>query len=404
MRTITMLLTGLALLIAACASTDPAEAAGRGRLAVVDDAGNVAVLQPDGNDVIAVTDDATSSSVYVQPTWAPDGRHLAFSRAGTDGAEVVIHDTADATAERIETPSPAFYFSWADDGDRVAYLANDTGGAGLTMAILDVEATPIRDDVGRPYYFSWGADGSMVEHIGLDRLAVVDAAGEDEDWSLGSPGVFRAPQWIESGVLFVERGSPTSRLVLGPERGDPRTIAEVGEGAAFIASPAGDRVAVQTVGAGQGDEFAVNARRVGAQEAPTLPANRLVVVDLETLEWTRVGEDRPVIAFWWSPAGDRLLVLTLESQQRAALGWRVWSDDGLSDPIEFTPAPELARDVLPFFDQYAQSLSFWAPDGSAFAFPGSIDDESGIFVVETGEDPSPTKIADGSWVAWGTGP
>ena len=66
------------------------------------------------------------------------------------------------------------------------------------------------------------------------------------------------------------------------------------------------------------------------------------------------------------------------------------------------PAPGLLRDLVPFFDQYAQSMTLWSPDGSAFAFPGVVDGEDGIWVQElAGADPR--RIAGGSWVAWSSG-
>ena len=59
----------------------------------------------------------------------------------------------------------------------------------------------------------------------------------------------------------------------------------------------------------------------------------------------------------------------------------------------------MLQDTFPFFPQYAQSLSFWAPDSSAFAFAGQVEGQGGIWVQDLAED-SPTMVSDGTWVAW----
>jgi TolB protein len=401
MRRFAAIVVILAAVVAACSSNSDAEPPGPGRLVIIDDSGNVALVDRDGTDRTAVTDDAGATSVYFQPTWSPDATRLAFSRAGVSSSEVVIHETDTDARASVDTAFPAFYFSWAPTGDRVAFLGNGPSG-GLQLSVVDTAGTELRVDVGQPYYFAWHEDGSMVVHVGTDELAVVDPDGAYVETGLGAPGVFRAPEWTDDGILYVERGTDVGRLVLTPEDGEARLLAEVPGGASFSTSPAGDRVAVQAVASDQIGDFAGAGRLAAAQEASRLPANRIVVLDLETLEWTRVGDD-PVLAFWWSPDGERLLVLTVPDASPRELAWRVWfADAGLGETLDFVPGPELFRDVVPFFDQYARSLTLWSPDGSEFAFPGTIDGEAGIWVVAVGDDGAmaPTKIAEGTWVAW----
>ena len=78
--------------------------------------------------------------------------------------------------------------------------------------------------------------------------------------------------------------------------------------------------------------------------------------------------------------------------------WSMWSESGTEELVRFTPEPRFITEFVPFFDQYAQSVSLWAPDGSAIAFPGVIDGNSGIWVQAI--DGEPTRIHDGSWVSW----
>lgn len=375
----------------------PVEPAGTGRLVIVDPGGNVAIVDPDGSNLEAITDDANASAIYFQPTWSPDANRLAFALASSTTSDVVIHDLTTGTSDRIETAFPAFYFSWARESDRLAFLGNAAGG-GLQLSVVDRSAAPLRSDRGQPYYFSWGPEGSMVVHVGVDRLEALDAEGGSQERELGAPGIFRAPQWLDRGIFYLERVDGVGRLILNSSDG-AATLAEVTGGASFVVSPDGSRVAIQAVEAAAEGELASNAVLAVAQAAPRLPANRLVVLDVETLEWRRVTNE-PVLAYSWSPNGKRLLVLTVPDASAPELAWQVWEDGDLGAPITFVPTPTLFRDVLPFFDQYAQSLRFWSPDSSSFAFPGAVDAEPGIFVVDVDGDSTPTKVTEGSWVAW----
>jgi hypothetical protein len=74
----------------------------------------------------------------------------------------------------------------------------------------------------------------------------------------------------------------------------------------------------------------------------------------------------------------------------------VWTADGTkTDYAEFLPSVVMVRDMLPFFPQYAQSMSYWSPDSTAFVY--AADD--GIWVQEL-DGARPNNVSDGSWVAW----
>jgi hypothetical protein len=81
----------------------------------------------------------------------------------------------------------------------------------------------------------------------------------------------------------------------------------------------------------------------------------------------------------------------------------VWAaDTGMRNYGTFIPSEPVARDLLPFFPQYAQSLSLWSPDSAAFAFSGEIGGERGVWVQELAES-QPRLVAEGTWVAWSGG-
>ena len=77
--------------------------------------------------------------------------------------------------------------------------------------------------------------------------------------------------------------------------------------------------------------------------------------------------------------------------------------DGTSSFLtpRFVPSMLIAGAYLRFFEQYAQSMSLWSPDGSAFAYPGTNEDgEEGIWIQSARPDRAPVLVADGDFVAW----
>jgi len=96
-------------------------------------------------------------------------------------------------------------------------------------------------------------------------------------------------------------------------------------------------------------------------------------------------------AFWFSPGGRWLLVLAQTSRPSAELrgaggaggGARSWRwviyDCEERRPFGATPSGELsaalAQQYVPFFTQYAQSVSPFSPDGGAFCY---VTDEGGF--------------------------
>lgn len=376
-----ILLSVVALALAACSSQTE-----ESQPVAILDGGDVIVLDSDGSNRVVITEEQNDS--YFQPTWSPDGDLLAFSSNDPDPTlHVGLTDGSDLHA--TTTGSFPFYFSWSSDND-LAFLSN--GASGLALEITSLTdgtlASPRLIDSGQPLYYSWNPEGTMLAtHIGTDRLELNDLGSTQP---LGPrPGMFQSPQWTEGGIAAIEQGLRDQTLSIIGLDGEATAVATVLGPATFVATNDGTNIAIQSV---QADSGAVNA---SFQVLPTIPSNRLVVIDTETGEHTTVTQD-PVLAYFWDPAGDRLLVFDIVPGPQAR--WSIWSEDGLQEMVRFDPEPGFVGAFIPFFDQYAQSVSLWAPDGSAFAFPGGIDGESGIWVQSIDGDLD--RISDGTWVAW----
>jgi hypothetical protein len=390
----------------ASASTEPTPAAADeisapGRLAVVGVDGSLYTSRANGSDRV---DMDVGGGRAVQPAWSPRGDRLAWviqrvSDTGVGGA-IVVAGPRGQHPVTTETPFLPYYLSWSPTGDRVAFLGS--GGdpaAPVEMGVLDLSRARTRVHSvagGAPFfYFAWAPDGRRVlAHAGLDRLEEVDLAGHVTSVSR-RPGLFAAPAWSADGgtLVYVERiGGGLQRLVAKADDGPTRVLVEGRGTLSFVLRPDGGAVAYQLLGAGDGDLF---------DRRPTEPGDGVRVVDVRTGVTRRATTIR-TLTFWWSPDGERLLALAPEPEAAGTIPflWQVWQD-GRTVEAEGRHSPTLSvlRDYAPFFTQYAQSATPWAPDGSAFAFPAESSDGSGQIVVqEVGGEPVP--IGPGVYVTW----
>lgn len=389
-------------------SSPPTGAAGgpgaAGRLVVLDDLGNLVTVDPDGSDPVVIDAAVRGETLVRQPTWSPDGGRLAWVRlrmsdGGTSASLVTAAADGTAPSETPTTVAP-FYLSWDPTSSRIAYLGS-SASAGIELGIVDVagggQAVPL--DAGSPLYLSWDPSGEeMVVHVGTDRLERLGIDGTHATVN-DRPGVFNAPVWTSDGrsLVYAEETDDGQRLVahdLDAERGEELVPFE--EAITFIVSPDGSRVAFQVASGDDDDGFQVLQSRDDV--AP------LSVLDRRTGAIERVA-DGVAPAYFWSPEGDKLLYMVPEvAADRVWFRWGVWDGRSAFTTPRFAPSLEFARDYLQFFEQYAQSMTLWAPDGSAFVYAGSGESgETGVWIQPARPGAEPVLAANGVFAAWSPG-
>ena len=358
-----------------------------GRIAVLDSSGTLTAFDADGSDAVVLADSVPGETLVRQPTWSPDGARIAWVGLAADGtsADVVVA-AADGTRS-TDTPVAAapFYLSWDPTSSRVVYLGG-SAAADIELGLVDVAAStyaPI--DAGSPFYFSWAPAGKqLLVHVGTDRLDLLAIDGTLT--SLGDhPGTFSAPVWTADGrtLVYVMQSGDRQRLVAYDLGTDRREILARFEGTiAFVVSPDGRRVAFQVL------------------QDQTL-VTPLSVIDRKTGAIERVATEYSP-SFFWSPEGAKLLSLVPEvTAERVWFRWGVWEDGSSFTTGRFVPSLEFSRDYLPFFEQYAQSMRLWSPDGTAFVYAGESESgESGVWIQPATPDAAPVLVADGVFATW----
>jgi dipeptidyl aminopeptidase/acylaminoacyl peptidase len=373
------------------APTVPSEVDGLGgRLAVLDENGNLVTMDPDGSHEITLAEVEPGRSEVRQPSWSRDGGriawvHLHVTEASTLAVGVATSTDRGTKATESRTLVTPFYLSWDPTSSRIAYLASPGGGE-IELAILELaghsSGTPL--DTGQPFYVSWGPEGDrMLVHVGTTRLQTLGLDGTLTTVA-DRPGAFNAPVWTADGRSFVYASTRAGHQQLvvqdtDAERG--RSLVPFEGLITFVVSPDGERVAFQPF--------------MGGEASP------LTVVDVASGRTTEIT-DQTVAAFFWSPDGERLLYMDPDpTGDRVWFRWGVWDGERAFTTPRFIPSQRLFDEYLPFFEQYAQSMSLWSPDGSAFAYPGMDENgDTGIWIQSARSDRAPVMITEGDFVAW----
>jgi Tol biopolymer transport system component len=358
-----------------------------GRIAVLDGRGTLTAFDADGSDAVVLAHSVPDETLVRQPTWSPDGAHIAWVGLAADGTSADIMTAAADGKRPTDTPVAAapFYLSWDPTSSRLVYLGG-SATADIELGLVDVGAStyaPI--DAGNPFYFSWAPAGKqLLVHVGtdrLDRLAIDGTRTSLDD----RPGTFTAPVWTADGrtLVYATQSGGGQRLVaydLGTQRRD--VLARFDGTIAFVVSPDGQRVAFQVL------------------KGPTL-VTPLSVIDRKTGTIDRVATEYSP-AFFWSPDGDKLLSLLPElTPERLWFRWGVWEDGSSFTTGRFVPSLVFSRDYLQFFEQYAQSMSLWSPDGSAFVYAAESESgETGVWIQPATSDAAPVHLADGVFATW----
>jgi polyisoprenoid-binding protein YceI len=184
-----------------------------------DDRERLYTIGADGRGLRPVLKD-TDSAFYLEPTWSPDGRRVAFTRSEDSPvapAPSVHVAGADGSRRRELTPGAmSVQPDWSPDGRRIAFVSVVDVETGK-ISVMDADgsdprqfpATPTSD--GEP---RWSPDGrrlavSAYGGAGNDDVAVIDVRSGRFRRLTSSPAYEHSPAWSPDGrrIAYVKDGA-----------------------------------------------------------------------------------------------------------------------------------------------------------------------------------------------------
>lgn len=397
-----------------------------GLIAYVGADGNMFVSDQGGGNLKQLTNDAKLPenqsdpySLYQYPTWSKDGSQLAFVRTTNENAKpksdlFVANLDNDKVNQVFESESEhPFYLYWSPDNANVSLLTTSVSRQSLILQNIPAdgsERTII--DAGSPYYWSWAPDGStMIVHTGgasstsPQHLAFLSLNTENknegiiEDGLDTTPASFQAPAWSPDGrhiLLTRVNDKDENEIILMDGTGKVEKVIGTFEvNTAFAWSPDSTKVAFIS------GSRAMNAGTIGP----------LHILDIETQQETVKDED--VYAFFWSPNSEKIAYFIPLVTNQAADGSQTSTQQlilqlnmldvatGESRELFKYQPTEQFTNILPYFDQYHQSVTIWSPDNNnlVLSFVNS-NGGSGIAIVAASGQLEPRLLAEGFLAFW----
>ncbi len=395
------------------------------RIALVDNGSNIQIIDAQGEHRVALTTDAspTEPRTYLFPTWSPNSQRVAFVGVSGDSAAhtVALHTAPSAggkptTVFQSATQTP-FYLYWSPDSQWIGFLAESESEMALLLARGDGQADARKLESGSPLYWAWSPDSrSLLLHVGGSardsqsaRLALVPRDGSGAAQALKQdPANFQAPHYAPDGsatLYAATNGSTDDALFLADAQGNhARSIVTYSGTIAFAWSPDGKKI----------------ASLVTPEDAELPYLGPLSVSDAGGGNRQSLSNDE-ALAFYWSPDSQQIAYLTIvlpsdnsssrENRNLAApqpqsqdvqLRWRVvkLADKTIKTVATFVPTSDFLS-LLPYFDQYSRSLTFWSPDSRQIVYTQSEGDSGGsVWVAQVAGAAKPRRIGDGTIAVW----
>jgi TolB protein len=369
---------------------------------------------------------------YQFPAWSPDGT-LVAAIGRLDNTVTVDVFNADPAASGLprriyeSVERPPFYLYWAPDSRHVTFLTTEPSPDDIALRIAPADGSSPSEIVraAAPFYWDFVDSSSLLIHTGSTGSTAftgeVDLEGTSlEDDAIAS-GLFRAPAVGGDGSsrAYVESASEDpfagGTMVVEARDGSVHHEIAVGGATAFGFDPTSTALAFI-------------APVEPADPPAPIPSGALRTVDAGTGE-VRTLLDANVLAFFWSPDGQTIATLDLRPAadpgpgEARAIGGRLATTTAFPPLAAGTPGVGLhltfidadtadirserdlriselfAFQILPYFDQYALSHRFWAPDSSAIVLPLAEEDGLDRVVVIPADGGDPHEVATG-WVGF----
>lgn len=289
----------------------------------------------------------------------------------------------------------AHYGSWSPSGDRLSYVVSD--GRALSLR------TWLPGDPGfhallsaAPVFPAW-VPGShwLLCHHGPTLSAFETSSNEQRILSTAASG-FRTPAVSTDGtrVAWAEVSAGRVIVVVGSLTGSPETVASFPGGVVLSFRPETNDLYAAVASSPESSVF-----------------GEIVRIDPGGASPQRIVQG-PVVAYWWSPDGEKLATLHPTYSGDGRFQVRLHGPGGMflgaMEPI--IPSADTAT-MVGFFDQYTVSHPCWSGDGRWFGIAGrrvsegphpsfSGGNANSAFIWDTRTSAAPVAISNGALVVF----
>lgn len=392
-----------------------------GLIAYVGNDGNIHLIDQSGASAAQLTTDVTpenrNSVLYRLPAWSRDSNQLAFMRHEREGesliSEIFVANTTDEITKKILSGSDfTIYLNWSPDNQNIGLLTSAASGQTIVLQNLSIDgAQKTIVDAGNPFYWSWAPDGkTMLVHKNggnpnaPQQIAFLkNNADEVLEFVLEErPASFQAPAWSPSGeyiLISTISADNKKQLVLTDSTGaNPKTISEIPLNTIFAWAPDSEQFAYII-----GKDSQLQGGAIGELHVADVFGSEEIVID------------ENVFGFFWSPDSSQLayfipFVSTSENEDGSTTGQQqtlyfslniLDIASGESKEIAVYQPTEEFFSIMPFIDQYHQSITIWSPDSNNLVI--SFLTQEGIpaiAIVPASGITQPRLLAEGSFAVW----
>lgn len=373
-----------------------ARAAGQWPILVQQADGNLRLVNQQGQGRQLTTDADGQQLSYLYSAPAPDGQSVATvairNNPQNPSTVLMVHSLDGRRATLFDDPDHSpFYLSWSPDSRKVAFLASS--GMGMTLHAVAANGEEQAKEIapGGPSYFAWSSDSErLLMHIGggtpLDSLLVYQWGAEKPEIIDAKLAYFNTPTWLsndQQALVALQQDGDAALAAIDTQGKVVQQLVKLKTGTLFIPSPDAKQIAYVSLAEGS--------------------IGHLHVVDVDGKN-DRTISRIPTLTFFWSPQGDKLAFLTVAQdvqaistrQQFPSVRWNVLTlaDGKLAAYEPFVPSAAFTS-LLPYFDQYAQSIRLWDRTGSQLLYAS----DEGVHVIDVVNQRT-QRVSDGVLGMW----